>query len=282
MIGRVIAAGLLLGVAAVQSAPAAEMLAVPVEYGDKTIELPAYYYRPEGPGPFPAVVLMHGCSGISPSHHAWARWLNERGYAVLIADSFNPRGTRQVCTPRPQVAVAPMQRAGDARAAARVLAERPEIDGSRLALMGFSHGGASTLFASLSEEGKERAPQPFLAAIAFYPDCSLRGRVTQSFAASTPVLILIGEADDWTPAQRCRDLMPRIDAAGAPVTLKTYPDAYHGYDVVGSKLRFRPDVANRNKPGGCCGAMLGFNEPAFLDSQIQVEQFLARYLGVPR
>jgi len=94
-----------------------------------------------------------------------------------------------------------------------------------------------------------------------------------------PLLILIGEKDDWTPADKCRELLPRL--SGKAVELHSYPDAVHAYDNPGSKLRFREDVANRNKPGGCCGAWVGYNEPAYRDTLKRVEAFWRLHLGPP-
>jgi len=55
-----------------------------------TLSLPAS-------GPAPVVVLMHGCSGVSRTHEAWAATLRGWGYAALVLDSFAARGIRAVC-----------------------------------------------------------------------------------------------------------------------------------------------------------------------------------------
>ncbi len=58
-------------------------------------QIPATLIKPEGVGPFPAVVMMHDCSGLGPrSSGAPRRWADElvaQGYVVLIPDSFTPR-----------------------------------------------------------------------------------------------------------------------------------------------------------------------------------------------
>lgn len=54
-------------------------------------------YRPEGNGPFPAVVLLHTCGGIQPHISDWGQRLKESGYVALAVDSFTPRGARIVC-----------------------------------------------------------------------------------------------------------------------------------------------------------------------------------------
>jgi dienelactone hydrolase len=150
-----------------------------------------------------------------------------------------------------------------------------------VALQGHSHGGASVLFASLRETGDRRPPPSpqFRAVTSFYPDCTLRGRTTKSFEALVPVQILIGEKDDWTLPENCRALLPRL--SGKPVDLTVYPDAYHGFDSVGSKPRYREEVRNRNKPGGCCGAWIGHDEAAYRDTLTRVEAFWRLHFGPP-
>lgn len=52
---------------------------------------------PAGPGPVPALVLMHGCGGIGASVRGWERELRAWGYATFAVDSFGGRGFREVC-----------------------------------------------------------------------------------------------------------------------------------------------------------------------------------------
>ena len=58
--------------------------------------IPATLDRPAGAGPFPAIVILHDCSGLGPgSSGAPARWAQElvaEGYVVLRPNSFAPRG----------------------------------------------------------------------------------------------------------------------------------------------------------------------------------------------
>src|SRR5215475_2406356 len=65
----------------------------------KPLTVPAWELRPEGAGPFPAVVLMHGCGGISPSNHEWSRWFRDEGYVALLVDSWTPRKVGTSCSP---------------------------------------------------------------------------------------------------------------------------------------------------------------------------------------
>ena len=122
-------------------------------------EIPATLMKPEGPGPFPAVVIMHDCSGLGPRSSGapsrWARELFRRGYFIVIPDSFTTRGhAAGVCTdPSPSRAeVSPFRRVRDAYAALAYVRTLPYVDGSRVGLMGGSHGGTTTLASMVAPE----------------------------------------------------------------------------------------------------------------------------------
>src|SRR2546428_838236 len=62
------------------------------------LAIPAETYKPGGSGPFPAVVLLHGCEGVSENSRRWAQWLTEQGYVAVVVDSWTPRGLKETCT----------------------------------------------------------------------------------------------------------------------------------------------------------------------------------------
>ena len=66
----------------------------------------------------------------------------------------------------------------------------------------------------------------FQAAIAYYPACFL-----PLVTLTAPTLILAGEQDDWTPAERCREMVAHARPDSAPIALHIYPDAHHAFDV---------------------------------------------------
>src|SRR6266566_3201040 len=88
-----------------------------------------------GAGPFPAVILAHGCSGIRTPELGWGPLLREWGYATFVVDSFRGRGFTDVCTNARTLTG--IQRIPDAYGALRFIATHPRIDTRRVVLMGF-------------------------------------------------------------------------------------------------------------------------------------------------
>ena len=181
--------------------------------------------------------MMHDCSGLGPSSSGapgrWQQQLVSEGYVVVVPDSFSTRGhPNGVCTdPSPsRNDVSPARRAHDAYAALAYLRTLPDVDGRRIGLMGGSHGGSTTLTAMIAPESDadplasdKRAG--FAAAVALYPACVSSRRTWAQprdgvYRPIAPLLILIGEKDDWTPAEPCRKLTDAARAAGVPVAIR--------------------------------------------------------------
>jgi dienelactone hydrolase len=214
--------------------------------------IPVEVAKPDGPGPFPTVVVMHDCSGLGPTSSGapgrWAKQLVARGYVVVLPDSFTSRGyAGGVCTvalSQRRADVGPERRAHDAHAALAYARALPYVDGRRVGIIGGSHGGTTTLATMLAPAGDERAG--FAAAVALYPRCASQFGV---YRTAAPLLILIGEKDDWTPAEPCRKLTQAAREAGQPVAIKVYPGAHHSFDSP-HPVRYVATRVNPNAPGG--------------------------------
>jgi dienelactone hydrolase len=208
--------------------------------------LPVTIYRPEGAGPFPFVVLLHGCGGLY--HEAmwktwvtpWAELFRTQGIGTAVVDSFTPRGVDQVCTRN--VAGWAVRRADDAYSVRGWLAEQPYVDATRIAVMGMSNGGRTVLAAMRTTL---KHPHPFVAGVALYPGCQTDVRST--FYA--PLLVLIGSADIVTPAHFCEE-MKRAQPESAPrLDLVIFPGGPHTFDmrlpdrtVLGMRLGYDPEA----------------------------------------
>ncbi len=272
-------------------------LATPFVAAGAPLEIPFTVTKPAGDGPFPAVVILHDCSGLGPRSSGapwrWATRLTAMGYVTIWPDSFSGRRHPDgVCTDGSEPIVGPQIRAGDAYAALAHLRGLSFVDAGRIAVMGGSHGGSATLSTILAE-GNERQGG-FAAAVALYPGCAgpfgewsaIRDRVAGSpitgyrgtFKPAAPLLILIGELDDWTPAEPCRQLAARATAAGYPVEIVVYPGAHHSFDS-SAPLIFNAERRNANVVGGR-GATTAGNPRAWADAIAQVDAFLTRTLRV--
>ncbi|MGD0761956.1 MAG: dienelactone hydrolase family protein [Roseiarcus sp.] len=223
--------------------------------GDKTAErgrgapLQGYLTKPSGPGPFPAVVLLHSCLGLPANRQSIADALARQGYVALFVDDFAARGLKETC------AVDFAEALPDAYGALAFLFRRPFVDGRRIGVVGYSQGADTALKIASSRFAVAFALPDgarFKVAAAFYPPCDNLDKARLNI----PTLILVGEADDVTPAADCRRLAEAQPAGGGDVRLVVYPGAAHGFDnpefaeglrIYGMSLRYDRDVAERAK-----------------------------------
>jgi dienelactone hydrolase len=210
------------------------------------ITLRGTLYRPAGEGPFPAMVMLHGCAGVEANSQIWGDLLVKAGYVALDVDSLGPRGLRTICV---SLSVPARERTRDAYGALAYLSRLPFVHASRIGTMGFSHGGATSLF-SVLRDTVELYPRPhprFRVAAPFYPVCwdfSPTGFFVQGRPISAPVLILMGDRDRTTPAHPCRILVEEATARGETAFIKVYPGAGHAFDHtdVATRGRARADL----------------------------------------
>ena len=241
------------------------------------LELRGRLIKPDGNGPFPAVVLLHDCMGISLDvEGAAVEKLSRWGYVTLQVDSFIPRNTGESCADFG--IIPPNTRVLDAYDAKSYLSRLPYVDQNRIALIGWGHGGAAALctfsrancnaYAStykgsqankIIDEKAFSSYSPFQAAVTFYPRC------TAGFGDSNaPLLILTGELDTFSPANLCTKSMP----SGKPskeMILKVYPKAAHGF-------------ANPNVNSSFLGHKIAYQPEAAADADVQLKKFFAKYL----
>ncbi len=259
--------------------PATAQTATTVQFpGQEGIVLEAALYVPKGPGPFPAVVAMHGCAGLRDSrgdlslrHSDWAERLAAQGFIVLLPDSFSSRGLGPQCKNSDREVHPSRERVADAKAAFDYLASQPQVKANAISLLGWSNGGSSVLYSVMPKNAPERGD--YARAIAFYPGCRvpLEGG---HWSSRLPLLILMGEADDWTPAAPCKDLAQDAAMRGEPVQIKTYADAYHDFDHPNLPVHLVSHLAYTASGEG--SAHTGTNMAARNDAIDRVMQFLAR------
>jgi dienelactone hydrolase len=225
-----------------------------------------YLAKPDGAGPFPAVIVLHGCAGM---HDTTKQKLVDElvawGYVVLLVDSYaTRRGIDHACTSSPFATF--LRRRPDAYGALIFLAGQTFVDPHRVAAVGFSAGGWVTLSATEPDSFELFAPPSnlrFRAAVAFNPPCK------QAMARpGIPTLIFVGALDDWTPAADCSNKIASWGNDGPPVELVVYPGAYHGF--------YYPHL----QPGTILfGHRLEYNGEAADNASHRLHQFLDHHLN---
>ncbi|MGA2043518.1 MAG: dienelactone hydrolase family protein [Roseiarcus sp.] len=282
---------LAVGVALIQAPPAWADERVQFRSLDGKLALTALLDRPPQVAPAPAVVMLHGCSGLGASkgpfaiYRDWRDFLGDKGYVTLMVDSAASRGFGQTCTTTVKDQTERMwaERPSDAYAALAFLQSQPFVIADAIALIGWSQGGGVVLETIPAHSLGRPNPPPahdFAAAIAFYPGlCADRLQAAhldapaQSWTTSIPLLVLQGELDNWTPAKPCEAFLRGAQARDAPVTFQIYPGAYHGFDA--------PDIPVHTVESyrrDDWAPIEGTNEAARADARSRALQFLAEHL----
>lgn len=249
--------------------------------GPQGLALQVHWYPlKDARGPQPVVIAFHGCAGLYRSDSVtfderypdYIKYLHERGYAVLLPDSFTSRGSGSICEIAARDRTINVEtRREDVISAIAWLKSRSDVDGKRIALLGWSHG-AMTVLSALNTQREPHA-QGIAGAAVFYPGCSELLR--RGYGLQVPLLMQLGALDDWTAPAPCEKLVAQLTAQpGSDVTLRIYPDSYHGFDSR-TPARFRMGVPNGTNPGG---VHVGGNRKARAQSLDELDRFLKRIL----
>jgi dienelactone hydrolase len=250
----------------------------PVEFHDGEFTLKGLLYRPDGAGPFPAVVAMHNCGGlvnasgtVAARYRDWAQQLVKAGFLVLFPDSYGSRGLGNQCANRNQSVRAERERVADATAARRWLQQQPDVKPDRISLLGWSNGASGVLWTVRPHPGRDDKPD-FRSAVAFYPGC--RRLNATAWSARVPTLILIGALDDWSSAQECERMVAGARGRSARASIVVYPGAFHDFDHPSRPPQIRGGYAFSADGTGRIHS--GTNATARADAQKRVTQWLGR------
>ena len=206
-----------------------------IEIPSGTAVLHAQLYRPQGNGPFPVVIALHGCDGLSGRsepvqvrYRDWAEELIKDGKAVLFPDSYGSRELGPQCHVKERRISARRERVTDILAARQWLMQQGWVAPDRISLMGWANGASALLWAVRPQLLLHHAGPDFRAAVAFYPDCRLSSGL--GWSARVPTLVLIGAKDDVSSPPACRQMVEGAHGRSALTRIVVYPGAYHDFD----------------------------------------------------
>jgi dienelactone hydrolase len=257
--------------------------------GGSPTTITGYLYKPAGSGPFAAVVGIHGCDGLTnakgevrPLYGTWGETLSQKGYLVLLIDSFKPRGYTNLCATMPIFSrpILPNRETPmDAFGALNYLRSRPDVRPDRIAVLGQSYGGAAMMFTIANGAlPKDLTPaKDFRAAIALYPNCPPVADKDPNWRPRQPMLLLMGESDNFTPPESCREIVAHAQKEGGPsIEMHFYPNTFHAFDHPNLPLRV---LTNLKLPPDGHSPTIGSNPEARADAISRVTQFLGSELN---
>lgn len=212
---------------------------------------------PDDDRPRPTVILFHGCGGLRGHLPRYAEAAKAVGWRAVIVDSFAPRGwSRQfamatVCT---GLLLHGSQRAGDILAALHGVSQRPEVDGSKIALAGWSHGGWGIMEAMSSERAPGMLGLSDPAAVALngvigtwlaYPYVGIGAfNRMRPWRHCPRTLAVISRRDHLTTVRNAERIHQMVRDCGAEV--ETWiAEGSHSFDepMAAGPMRFHPELA---------------------------------------
>lgn len=210
----------------------------------------AYVAKPQGEGPFPAVIMIHEFWGVNESIISKADLLAQEGYLVVAPDTF--RGSTTGWIPRAiyQVISTPAENVNaDLDSVYAWLESQPDVDASRVAIAGFCYGGRTSLTYSLHNNR-------LAATVVFYGSPETDPEILKTLPG--PVLGIFGGADQSIPVEQVNAFDAALSEAGVPHEITIYEGQPHAF----------VQDAEGIKAGGAQGE--AWNEMlAFLDTNLK-------------
>ena len=257
----------LLSVAAGQAAPRT----VYFQSADGRTTLTGYAFQPSKPGPWPAVVMLHGRGGpyssnnnedctfvgvgtsspcnantLSKRHAMWGNYWSARGYLALLPDSFGPRGKARGFgrfthgdpdrANVSETAVRPL----DAEGALAYLRGRSDVIPDQVYLQGWSNGGSTALNVMIRQGNQQGSQAGYRGALVFYPGCGRTSLLASSISTTAPIAMFLGADDEEVSPAICQRVADRSQQAGSPIDVTIYPGATHDFDEPSSRRQAVP------------------------------------------
>ena len=227
----------------------------------------AYVAKPQGQGPFPAVIMIHEFLGLQKSVVSRADLLAESGYVVIAPDTFRgsvtswiPRAIYLVSTTRPENVKA------DLDSVYAWLEAQSDVDTNRIAIAGFCYGGRTSLAYSLHNNR-------LAATVIFYG--ALETDPTILKALPGPVLVIFGGADRSIPVEQVNAFEQALTDAGVPHEITIYEGQPHAF------VRDAGGIKAGGAQGEAWNQMLAFLERNLRDTSVRNNNFVSLNYPLP-
>lgn len=206
--------------------------------------MPAFLARPEGSGPFPAVVVIMEAFGLNDEIRDVARRIAAEGYVALAPDFYYRELPDNLADydDLPS-AIQLMGRlfehggfVGDMGAALDFLGKAAGVDAERIGVVGFCMGGALTFQSACTLSERIVAAAPFYGG-------GIVNMLPQAENISCPLYLFFGGKDSFIPLDEVERIEAKLTELGKPFDLKVYPDADHGFFCEQRPAVYHPEAA---------------------------------------
>ena len=191
-------------------------------------QMNATLFAPDGPGPYPGVLILHTSGGLKSADLDYAKHLSEQGYVCLVPAFMEAYGITALS--RVQTFTSDAENVyGDLANGVDVLRANPKVAGGKVAAIGFSNGGYFAMW--LAGTGKIDAGVSYYGALSGAGSDKTLSRFSSVFnEKSSPILILHGTSDRTVPVASAERLAEIVQRAGSPVTIQLYQGADHQFE----------------------------------------------------
>ncbi len=177
---------------------------------------------------YPAVVASHGSSNWRAHHLKYLEKMRQAGFIVFAMHPFDSRNVDS--TVGNQINVTSETVIYDMAMSLNLLWDDPRIDNAKIYAAGWSLGGTATLFNGWVplQNSINKSGASFAGYLMWYPGCLALPDLNQW--DKDLMQIYIGEEDNWTPPQPCKDLVSDINKQGGNANIELYPNSFHSFD----------------------------------------------------
>ena len=184
---------------------------------------------------YPLIIGVAGSLNWGTHHLKYLKMFQEMGFATFQLQSFDSRDIQSTVGTQTEVTTAMVIL--DSYRALEKLNTHPNIDTNRAGITGWSLGGGVSLYSAWMPliNAINGGEFMFAAHLPVYPPCMAYPYPSENMKFSTaPIHILIGELDNWVPAEACTELIDKMYASELPINIDItiYKNAHHSFDRV--------------------------------------------------